>query len=180
MRFLIAFSIAVLTLAGASAAESLRELQDALAVQNGLLTKTQTSLRNAEASLKSNTEALARTKIPNDQKMLRGHIAVSQGIVTKERTALIGIQREVEKLNQRIVAIQQAEAAPVAKVNPAEQVAVAPEKPVKAAFTTLVLKDGSRIECLRYMEVEEEYALQMPDKKFKNIKKAEVVEIIAP
>ncbi len=180
MRFLSLFLIAVLTVAGASAAETLKELQDALDIQNGMLTKAQSSLRNAEASLKSNTEALARTKLPNDQKMIRGHIAVSQGIVTKERTTVIGIQREVEKLNLRIVAITQAEAKPEVKVNAAEQVAAAPVKPVKAAFTTLVMKDGSRIECVRYMEVDHEYALQLPDKKFKNVQKAEVVEIIAP
>jgi len=180
VKFLSLCLIAVLTVAGASAAETLKELQDALDVQNGMLTKAQSSLRNAEASLKSNTEALTRAKSPNDQKVLRGHVAVSQSMVAKERSSVGTIQREVDKLNLRIVAVKQADAKPEVKVDAGEQVAAAPVKPVKAAFTTLVMKDGSRIECVRFMEVDHEYALQLPDKKFKNVKKAEVVEIITP
>src|SRR5689334_22141483 len=88
VRFKIFILTAVLAVSGTWAAESLQELQNALDIQTGLLTKSQSSLRNAEASLKSNTEALGRAKSPNDQKVLRGHIAVSQGIVAKERSSL--------------------------------------------------------------------------------------------
>lgn len=184
MKYLMLSMLVVLAFASTRAtfaAEDLQSLQNSLSVQTGLLAKAQSRLNNAESSLKSNTEALTRTKIPNDQKALRGYISVSQGIVAKERSEIVVIQRELENINQRIAVIQQGNQAPIAKIDPATQVAAGAAKPAAAkTLHTVVMKDGRKLECVRFMEVDEQYALQMPDKKIENVKKDDVVEIISP
>jgi len=166
---------------GATAADDLQELEKSVSIKAGQLSTAQSRLKGAEASLKSNNDALTRAKLPSELKSARTYVAIAQTRVAEERSAVITIQREVETLKARIVAIKQGEAAPELKLDPATQASAGPAKPAAPkALHTLVLKDGRRIECVRFMEVDDQYALQMPDKKIQNVKKDEVSEIISP
>lgn len=58
-----------------------------------------------------------------------------------------------------------------------------PEKraePVKPKFTVVHLKDGTSLSVKRYMEMGDEYALQLEDGKAKTVKKADVEKIEQP
>lgn len=146
------------------------------------LANAQSHLKAAEATLKANTEAQGRAKTPEDQKLLRSYVTTSQARVSEARSVVVTMQREVDAIKAKIVVIKKAEAAPELDLNAGTQnSAAAPVKPAAPkALQVVVMKDGRRIECLRFMEVEEEYALQMPDKKYQNVKKADVAEIVSP
>jgi hypothetical protein len=181
VKVLKASLLALLLCFGASAADELQELENSISTKTHQLTVAQSRLKSAEASLKSNTDALIRAKSPQEQKTVRNYVAIAQSRVAEERSSVTTIQREVETLKVKIVAIKKAEAEPELKLNVGTQTTAAPAKPAAPkALHTVVMKDGRRIECLRFMEVENEYALQLPDKKFQNVKKVEVAEIVSP
>lgn len=172
MKVLTLVLLALVSIQAVSAAEELQALEGSLSVQTELLAKAKSRLNSAESSLKSNTAALTRAKLPDEQKTARNYVAIAQSRVDQERSTVVTTLREMETLKVRIVAVKQRETAPKLKLNPD-----APATP--KALHTLVMNDGRRIECVRFMEVDDQYALQMPDRNIQNIKKDEVAEIVS-
>lgn len=159
----------ILTLTFLSLACCADEVQDMLAIQVQRVAVQRSEVLSLSKSLERSRIAMTMAHGEDIEVARKGSIGIEKALA-KEQETLAKMQLVEAAIRTRI---QSQAKAPIKEAAPLQKQIVS----VTTPLFLLTLNDGSVIKCLRYMEVDEAYSLQMPNKAFKTIPKDSVKSI---